>query len=213
MEFWVIWVITAMTVVGTVLALLVARETYLNSTRRMSVAPQRALLRSSRELMVATVLLVLSVSVSLYWLVDERGRRLETEHALQQLRASLGEDQVPVRSDGPSIEPVRLIENEPTVPVPIQDREDLALIEAVPEPARAVGPLSSANTMRVTAPSLNLRTEPEGTVIRSLPRGHRLQLVRERVVQNRRWAQVRSLEIDVEGWVSRSAISAGNPRG
>lgn len=213
MEFWIFWLITAMTVVGTVLALLVARESYLNSTRRLSVAPQRALLRSSRELLVSTVLLVLSVSVSLYWLVEERDRRIGSERDLQQLRASLGEDQVPVRSDDPSVEPVRPIESEPTVPVPIQDRQDLALVEAVPEPERAVGTLSPATTMRVTAPSLNLRAAPEGDVIRSLQRGHRLQLVRERVVRNRRWAQVRSLEIDVEGWVSRSAISAGNPRG
>lgn len=213
MEFWTFWVITAMTVVGTVLALLVARENYLSSTRLMSMIPKRALLRSSRELLAGTMLLALSVSASLFLLAHERDRRTELEQELKQLRASADEVQAALRSDETPVAETRVIEEAPMVPVAIQDREDFALVEAAPEPAPGAEPPSSADALRVAAPSLNLRMAPNGAVIRSLGRGHRVQLMGERVVHNKRWAHVRSLEMNAEGWVSRSAITASNSRG
>lgn len=214
MEFWLLGVIAVAAVTGAVLELLVARENYLNSSRPMSMVPQRALRRSSQELFAGTMLLVIAVGASLALVVHEHDRAEDLKQELQQLRASSLEIQTAARSDETSVTDTPVMDEAPTVPVPIQDRADLAFVDAAPVPESAVPvPVSSEPGLRVVVPSLNIRSAPNGAVIRSLRRGHRVRLLRETVIDNKRWAQVRSLEVDVEGWVSRSFIGIGKSQG
>lgn len=214
MEFWILLLIFAAALSGAVLALLVARENYRYATRLMTMIPQRVLLRAGRELLAGTILLLVSVGGSLTLLAYERDQRLDAERELKQLRASVHESAVALRVDAPPVEVEPLEEIAPVVPVPIQDREDLAFVDAEPEGPR---PTLTASTLdralRVAVPNLNLRNTPNGSVIRNLRRGHRVRLVRELVVDNERWALVRSLENDVEGWVSRSLIAGQKSQG
>lgn len=207
MEFLFLGVITVAAVTGAVLELLVARENYVSSSRLVSMIPQRSLLRSSRELVAGTALLVLSVAASLLLLIYEHNRSNTLEQQVSQLQLQLQLAKTDVRAPSkPEIEPIAeaaVIDESPIEPTPIEDRQDLARIDPTPEPVVESRP----GTWRVSVPSLNLRTTPNGSVIRSLRRGHRVQIVREQVVEQKRWVLVQSQELDVKGWVSRAFIA------
>ena len=200
-----IWLVTGAAVAGIVLELFAARESHWGASQLFVHVRQKALQRSTREMMVGAVLLVCSAVTALFLLHREHDQRL----ALETQVARMSDELAVVNSRRPTPPITGAVTAQPaeaTVALAVPVPSSSEMLDAKPVEDRSDDALESVQ-MRVAVDSLRLRSTPTGAVIRTLRLGERLRLMQESRVGNKRWALVNVPQTGEQGWVSRTALT------